>query len=55
MKLSELDLPEDRKEFIREVCKCFNAQAVYVVESDFNSIGRKRNGLLEAKDQNGIK
>lgn len=54
MKLSELELPQDRKDHIKEVCTCFNASALRVVDFTFVEIGRKNNGLLDSKNQGRV-
>ena len=43
MKLSELELPEYRKEEIRYLCQIMNAQSLIVVDYEFKNIKKIKN------------
>ena len=51
MKLSDLGLPKDRENFIREICILYNAQRLQTVDFTFDELRRMKNGLLETKDK----
>lgn len=42
MKLSDLGLPIDRQQHVKDVCECFEAQSLSQVEFTFEQIGRRR-------------